>query len=211
MSDPRPERADARLLDALLGPLATALREVSLPLHILLENRFGDLNENQTEMIVAARESVEVADGILRQAQRVRALTGRPRVDRDETTRPLDLCRGALAIANAREAHRGVRVEADLSPALPRIRGDRAQLEEALTILLGDAAARSPDHARVTLGAEEDAECAVQLVIRHGAPMLPESLERLLAVRLVESAGAHVVWGEGETRVRWPYAGPPVT
>lgn len=207
MSDPRPERADAQLLDALLGPLAAALREVALPLHILLENRFGDLNENQVEMIAAAREGVETADRILRQARRVRALAGRPRVDRDETTRPIDLCRGALAIANAREAHRGVRVDADLSPALPRIRGDRAHLEEAITILLGEAAARTPDGGRVTLTAEEDTECAVQLVLRHPGPVLADSLERLLAIRLVEDAGGEVVWSAGETRVRWRYAG----
>lgn len=206
MSDPRPERADAMLLDALLGPLANALREVSLPLHILLEDRFGDLNENQVEMIAAARESVEQADGILRRAQRVRALEGRPRVDRDETTRPIDLCRGALAITAAREAHRGIMVEADLSPALPRIRGDRAHLEEALTILLSDAAAATPQGGRLSLGAEEDAECAVRLVIRHGGGLRPISLDQLLAVRLVESAGGEVVFAAGATRVQWRYA-----
>jgi signal transduction histidine kinase len=199
-------RADALLLDAILGPLASALREVSLPLHILLEAPFGELNENQLEMIAAARASAEEADRVLRQAQRVRSLAGGPRVDRDETTRPIDLCRGALAIASARAAHRAVHVEADLSPALPRVRGDRAYLEEALTMLLGDAAERAPDGGRVTLTAEEDTDCALRLVIRHVGPLLPGALDRMLAARLVESAGAVLVWRHDETRVQWPYA-----
>ena len=62
MTGPMSDRSDAVLLDALLGPLTTALREIGLPLHILLENRFGELNENQAEMIEAARMSREILD-----------------------------------------------------------------------------------------------------------------------------------------------------
>ena len=41
---------------------AKRLEEVRLPLHILLENRFGDLNENQEEMLGAARAAAEATD-----------------------------------------------------------------------------------------------------------------------------------------------------
>ena len=42
-----------------------ALDEVRLPLHILLENRFGDLNENQEEMLAAAQSAVDQAAAML--------------------------------------------------------------------------------------------------------------------------------------------------
>ncbi len=200
-----PDRADAVLLDVLLGPLAESLRQVGLPLHILLESRFGELNENQVEMIAAARASAEEADILLRRAERVRALERQPRVERDETTRPIDLCRGALAIASAREAHRGVRFEADLSPALPRVRGDRAHLEEGLTLLFCDAAARAQADRTITLSAEEDSSSAVHLVLRHGAEPPALSLDRLLAVRLIESTKGDVDAVSGATHVRWRY------
>ncbi len=200
-----PDRSDAVLLDVLLGPLTESLRQVGLPLHILLENRFGDLNENQVEMIAAARASAEEADILLRRAERVRSLERQPRVERDETTRPIDLCRGALAIASAREAHRGVRFEADLSPALPRVRGDRAHLEEGLTLLLCDDAARAQKDRTITVTSEEDVASAVHLVIRHGAAPPPLSLDRLLATRLIESANGDVEAIPGETHVRWRY------
>lgn len=199
-----PERSDAVLLDVLLGPLAEALREIGLPLHILLENRFGELNENQVEMIAAARASAEEADILLRRAERVRAIERQPRLDRDETTRPIDLCRGALAIASAREASRGIRFETDLSPALPRVRGDRAHLEEALTLLFCDAAMRAPAHGAITLAAREDAASAVHLVIGHSAPP-PLTLDLLLARRLVESTGGEVEDADGMTHIRWRY------
>jgi len=200
-----PDRSDAVLLDVLLGPLTESLRQVGLPLHILLENRFGDLNENQVEMIAAARASAEEADILLRRAERVRALERQPRVDRDETTRPIDLCRGALAIASAREAHRGVRFEADLSPALPRVRGDRSHLEEGLTLLLCDDAARAQKDRTITVTSEDDVASAVHLVIRHGAEPALLSLDRLLAMRLIESTNGDVEAQSGETHVRWRY------
>jgi hypothetical protein len=58
-------------LDALVATAAERMREVLLPLHILLENRFGDLNENQEEMLEAARRSADAADAALRHARRV--------------------------------------------------------------------------------------------------------------------------------------------
>jgi len=205
MTGPRPERADAILLDAVLGPLADTLREVGLPLHILLESRFGDLNENQVEMIEAARQAADAADVILRRAERVRAIERQPRIDRDETTRPIDLCRGALAIAGARAAGRGVRFTADLSPALPRVRGDRAHLEEALTLICCDAAEHARENAVIALTAEEDAASAVHLVLRHGAGPGTFTLDRLLAQRLLETAGGEVEFAEGATHIRWRY------
>ncbi len=199
------DRSDAILLDVLLGPLAESLRAIGLPLHILLESRFGELNENQVEMIAAARESAEEADILLRRAERVRALERQPRVDRDETTRPIDLCRGALAIASAREAARGVRFDADLSPALPRVRGDRAHLEEALTLLFCDAAARAPANGTITITAPEEVDSAVHLVVAHGAPPPPLTLDRLLAYRLLQSVGGEVEETDGATHIRWRY------
>jgi len=193
MSEHVQNRSDAILLDAVLGPLAESLRQVALPLHILLENRFGDLNDNQTEMIAAARDSAAAADILLRLAQRVRALEGRPTVARTETTRLLDLCRGALAIASGLEAHRGVRFDVDISPALTRVRGDRAHFEEALTLVLRDAASRASTDTAVAVSATELGPDRVVLRIVHGGGAAPLSLDRLLARRLIEGEGGVLV------------------
>ncbi len=204
-------RSESLLLDALLGPLADAMREVGLPLHILLESRFGDLNENQVEMIEAARLGADAADRLLRRAARIRALEGRPRTPRDESTRPIDLCRGALAIASAQAATRNIRFEVDLSPALPRAVGDRAHLEEALTLLLVDAAGRAVPGAAIAVTSDaappapgHPSAAHLRLRIRHGASEPSPSLARVLALRLVEAEGGAVSFGAGADVVTLP-------
>ena len=58
-------REYAQLLATIADDTAKRLEQVRLPLHILLENRFGDLNENQEEMLGAARTAAEAADADL--------------------------------------------------------------------------------------------------------------------------------------------------
>ena len=152
------------------------------------------------EMIAAARDSVDEADVLLRRARRVRALEGRPTIARTETTRILDLCRGPLAIASGREAHRGVRFEQDLSPALPRVRGDRAHLEEALTLAISDAATRAADGMTVAVHATEQVG-KLHVLLRHGASVGTASLDRLLTRRLVEGEGGSLLDIPGEIQI----------
>ena len=51
-----------RLLDEVLRVVPARLEEMQLPLHILLENPFGELNDNQEELLGAAQTAVETAD-----------------------------------------------------------------------------------------------------------------------------------------------------
>jgi signal transduction histidine kinase len=185
--------------------MAEAIREIGLPLHILLEHRFGELNENQVEMVATARDSSERADGILRRVQRIRSLESRPRSAAQETSRLTDLCRAPLAIVRAREEARGVRVEDDIALTLPRVRGLRIHLEEGLTLLIGDAASHVPDGASLTVigsgGGEAGATLSIEGPIREGPP----GLDRLLAVRLLEVEGATVESDAGSTRVTFAW------
>jgi hypothetical protein len=193
---------DELLLDTILGPLAEAIREINLPLHILLESRFGELNDNQIEMIEAARASASTADILLRQVSRAIALADASPRASEETTRLVDLTRSALAIAGAHESGRGVRFDADVSPALPRVRGDRAHLEEALTLILRDAGATAADGQVVQVIADGSVTPFVTVVVS-GVGLLPRmSLDRLVATRLLAREGGTVVFAPGATTVR---------
>ncbi len=201
MSAPTLAAHDAALLDAILGPLADAVREVGLPLHILLESRFGELNDNQVEMIEAAREHAAAADALLRQVHRIRALDGSAPTATDETTRPLDLFRSGLAIATAHEARRDVRFDSDLSPALARVRGDRTHLAEAITLILREAGAAAATGGQVCITAEEAPDLLLVRVSYAGR--LPRmQVDRLLAARLVEREGGRVEFLDGSTTLQ---------
>ena len=193
---------EALLLEIIREPLAAAIREINLPLHILLDSRFGELNDNQIEMIEAARASATAADILLRQVSRAIALAGASPRASEETTRVIDLARSALAIAGAHEAGRGVRFDADLSPALPRVRGDRAHLEEALTLLLRDAGAAAADGEAVQVTAEASGTPFVTVVVSCRGLLPRMSLDRLVATRLLEREGGTVQFAPGATTLR---------
>lgn len=148
MTQPEETRA---LLDALLGPMAERLRDVNLPLYILLEGRFGELNDNQLEMIHAAQDAARAADGVLRDVQRLLAVKeGSPALGAD-VVRVADLLRAALLVASAEAESVGTKLEVDLPPQLPHVRVNRSAVEEAMTTVLLQAVREQPDGAlRVT-------------------------------------------------------------
>ena len=61
------KRADeyARLASEVATAVSTQLKEARLSLHVLQETHFGELNDNQEEMINAARNGVEAAESEL--------------------------------------------------------------------------------------------------------------------------------------------------
>src|SRR6185312_5510128 len=52
-------REHGELMAQVASTVSKGIDEIRLPLYILLENRFGDLNENQEEMLEAARTAAE--------------------------------------------------------------------------------------------------------------------------------------------------------
>jgi signal transduction histidine kinase len=134
-------RDEATMLAAVAHDSIAQLDEVRLPLHILLETRFGDLNENQEELLRDARNAADAMGAALRRlAQVADADRGALAVQR-ELVQVNDVVRAVLPLARAAAERQGARVDVTLEPGLPRVRADRARLAEALTLFTSDAAA----------------------------------------------------------------------
>ena len=222
--------ASVREYGGLVADAATAaarqLDEIRMPLHILLENRFGDLNDNQEEMLGAARLAADDAQAYL---ERLRAIAD---IERDtlrlriERIRLADIVTARLPGLSAAAARVGVRLSADLSPRLPAIMGDRGRLGEALALLIGDAVHRTPSGGEVQIiGADPHAEdpvgrmaggphsvpdrtapvAAVRLVLLHGDGT-PRATDAALADRLVAAQGGTVHHESDRTLVEMPAA-----
>ena len=135
------ERSEARLreqatmLGATARDLLAQLDEARLPLHILLDAPFGELNENQEELIVTARASTDAMDAALR---RLMVVTD---VDRDALSVLLervalnDVLRAVLPMLRAVAERRNARLEVDLDPAVPRVIADRTRLAAVIALL----------------------------------------------------------------------------
>jgi signal transduction histidine kinase len=131
---------EATMLAAVAHDSIAQLDGVRLPLHILLETRFGDLNENQEELLRDARTAADAMGAALRRlAQVADADRGALTVQR-ELVQVNDVVRAILPIARSAAERNGATVEVSLEPGLPRVWADRARLAEALTIVASQAA-----------------------------------------------------------------------
>jgi signal transduction histidine kinase len=221
------QRADASVQEygTLVSDAAMAaarqLDEIRMPLHILLENRFGDLNDNQEEMLAAARTAADDAQASLERLRQVADIDRGTLRMREERLRLADLVAALLPGLAAEGARGSVAVSADLSPWLPAVSGDRARLGQALSLLTADAVRRTPAGGAVRItGSETDptdragaaapvagpgASAMVHLLVSHG-PVPGRMTDIALADRLITALGGRVQHGDDKTVISLPAA-----
>jgi signal transduction histidine kinase len=195
----------ATLLADAMGDAIRQLDETRLPLHILLDNHFGDLNENQEEMLAAAQSAVEKADQRLRRLREIAELDRGTITLRRDSVRAGDLIASLLPGLNAEGQEMGVHVTADVEPALPRVRGDRARLQEACSLLLGERLRSLPPGSSVEITAAKGGD-GVQIAVKHPGSMSgpPTDADAALSRRLIAAVGGRVEDKAGETVVTLP-------
>ena len=185
------QRAYAELLGLASRDALQRLDEIRLPLHILLENHFGDLNENQEEMLGSARAAAEQAGDAFQRLEEIADIDRGTLVMRRDRVRPADLVAGVLPALVAEGVQRGVRVTAEVAPALQSILGDRGRLQLALELLLHDCLRRTPSGGEVRVSADVSGRDVV-FVARHGDGV-SNPLATALGRRLVEAQGGSVI------------------
>ena len=179
----------AVLMATLAEDVAKRLAEVRLPLHILLENHFGELNENQDEMLTAARTAADAADRDVAAMQRLADLDRGARTLRRDRILPGDLVKAMLPTLQAQAEADGRSLHVDLEPLVPAITGDQPVLQESLASLLGGAMAGAGEH-QMDLKLEKAAEgCVITL---RGAGDVPRTVHTALAIRLIGTMGGRV-------------------
>ncbi len=167
------------------------LDEIRLPLHILLENHFGDLNENQEEMLGTARAAAEQAGDAFQRLGEIADLDRGALTLRRERLRPGDVVTSVVhGLASAAQS-RNVRVTADVAPALQAIPGDRGRLQLALELLLGECLRRTADGQELHVTADVVGQELV-VTATHGDGAA-DPIAVALGERLVTAHGGRVV------------------
>ncbi|MEO7038777.1 MAG: hypothetical protein ABI446_01540 [Gemmatimonadaceae bacterium] len=192
-----------RLLTEVLRVMPARLQESQLPLHILLDSPFGELNDNQEELLGAAQSAVEAADLEIR---RLRKLLDLERGAVTFVIKPvgmIELMRAPLAIAAARADKRSVGHEWNVPPTMPRVLVDLSHVQEALTSALGRAIDATAEGERVVLSVAESADGEfVTVTIAHGAHAVELSSESLLAERTISLQGGSLRDDNGLTEIK---------
>jgi signal transduction histidine kinase len=184
-------RDQATMLAGVVSDAIAQLDGVRLPLQILLESPFGELNENQEELLRDARNASDAIDVALRQLAQVAD------VDRDalpvqqELVQVNDVVRSVLPLARAAAERRGARTEAVLEPGLPRVLGDRTRLAQALTLFVTDAAeASGPNSPLIITTARDGSHALIRISPPHPSASGGNGAAALiLASRLIGAQG----------------------
>lgn len=194
----------ARLIAEAATSISTPLAEARLSLHVLQENHFGELNDNQEEMINAARMGVESAELELEHLRTIADLDRGKIVMDVQLVKAADIIRSLLPLLKSRADKKTVRVLSEIEPGLPRVSGDRAKLHDAFNLLLNDAVTYAVPGTSLSIHASAE-KSTVVIVINHGAPH-SSTADLLLAQRLVAAQGGSVRADGGATVVTLPQA-----
>ncbi|HEY4217227.1 MAG TPA: hypothetical protein VGM67_08815 [Gemmatimonadaceae bacterium] len=195
-------REYAALLAGIADDTAKRLEEVRLPLHILLENHFGDLNENQEEMLGAARTAAEAVDADLVSLRQIGELDLGDQPLRRDRMKPSELIEALRPMLVAAAESVGAAIEVNVAPLLPAIMGDRARLQDALAVALGDAVRSSPSGSRVQLRVDlHGSELRIDM---SGIGDLTPSVRLTLAARVVAAHGGTLAWRQRSVTIEIP-------
>jgi two-component system sensor histidine kinase KdpD len=196
----------AALLAETSSALARQVDEIRLPLHILLANHFGDLNENQEEMLAAAKSAAEAAAVELERLKEIADLDRGALRLRREPIRIATLLDGLRPILQADAERTRVTVVIDVDPRLPRVAGDRVRLQEALAILLRHAVRQAVPGTKLLIAAACDGS-DVSIDLGDAAATTLDA-DVALARRVILAHGGRLEPRAGGTRLRLPAAPP---
>jgi signal transduction histidine kinase len=193
----------------LLAEAATSaskqLAEARLSLHVLQDNHFGELNDNQEEMIGAAREATEAAEVELNHLREIADIDRGALTLRRDLVKPGEIIKSLQPLLNAQATKQGVRILLELEPALPRVVGDRGRLQDALGLILKDAVRYALPGTSISVHAASDPS-AVTIIVNHGSPHSYTG-DVALADRLIRAQGGSVNHRADSTTITLERAG----
>jgi signal transduction histidine kinase len=185
-------KEESTMLAGVVNDAIAQLDEVRLPLQILLESPFGELNENQEELLRDARAAADTIDVALRRLAQVADVDREALPVQRELVQVNDVVRSVLPLARAAAERQGARTESSLEPGLPRVLGDRARLAEALSLFVTSAAAASGPDKPLTVGTARDGSRAIVRVSPADGAALGTVPALILAARLISAQGGSV-------------------
>jgi signal transduction histidine kinase len=196
-------REEATMLAGLVSDSLSQLNEVRMPLHILLEAPFGELNENQEELLRDARSATDAIDTALRRLGQVAEVDRGTLPVQRELVQVNDVVRSILPLARAAAERRGARIDSALEPGLPRVLADRPRLAEALALLVAESANEANNERPLAISTARDgARAVIRIVPAATAKDRTGASTSIFAERLITAQGGELARREGGLDVR---------
>lgn len=187
----------ATMIAEVVAVAAKQVKEVSMPIHILLNTAFGQLDENQEELLGAAEVALEELSNQLNHLREIADADRGALKLQPEPVRLGDVLRGLEPLLRSLASTVGVLLEFNVAPALPRALGNTSRLRDALRLALSDAIRYAVPGTTVRLAVWPEGEKIV-VSVDHGSPHA-YSASLILADRLLAAQGGSVTVEDGRT------------
>jgi hypothetical protein len=208
MSTPIAQDTDyASALAAAATSAERSLDNARIPLHILLTAQFGELNDNQEEML---RDAAAALDDIAEELRALRDIAGADRAAasaRRDIVRIGEIVRALQPELLAQASRSDVSLTINIAPALPSTTGAFTQLRDAIRLTLADDIRYAIPGSTVTIDAVATTD-EIRITSCCGAAR-SVSVSLLLAERLLIGQGARLEQGDGRTTIAIPRLAPP--
>lgn len=205
----KPLCSDADYASALAASAKSAERSLGdarIPIHILLTAQFGELNDNQEEMLRDAASALDRIAEELRALREIAGADGTVAGTRRGIVRIGDILRALQPELLAQASRADVSLMVDIAPGLPSAIGAVTQLRDAIRLALADEIRYAIPGSTVTIAAIASAD-EIQITSCCGASR-SVSVSLLLAERLLSGQGARLEQADGKTTIAIPTAAP---
>jgi hypothetical protein len=185
-----------------------ALGEARVPIHILLTTQFGNLNENQEEMLGAAQVALDQLASELRVLRTLAEPEIVEELNEDRVARIGEILRDLEPQLRDQSARSGVILGIAIQPGIAPVRGSVVKLRDAIRLALADEiryaipgsnlaidAMITTDGSRITIG------CGIARSVTTGL---------LLAKRLLSAQGATLSHVDGVTTIDFSGTAPAI-
>lgn len=227
------DKLNTEFLSALFSKLGEPLHSLQLALHALIEGYAGEIEETQSEMLLAARDNAEQLEEIMADLLELAEIESGARRLFTERLRPVDVARTAVDRFRSAAESKHIKLENKVWSDLSWAVGDRQAVRRIFDNLLSNALRHTPRDGTVTIEAAERVD-RVFFSVRDTGEGIPEEflpniftrfsrvgdrpsggtgLGLALVKRLVEAQGGQILVesrvGEGTTfSFTLPVGGP---
>jgi len=149
------DRLKTEFISVASSRLREPLHSLKLALHTLIEGYAGELNENQEDLLVSAREGADKLDELMSDLLEIAEIESGTRRLATERLRPIDLAREAAERFQVIADSKDIRLENNVWPDLPWVVGDRRAVASIFDNLLSNAIRHTGRGGSVTIEASE--------------------------------------------------------
>jgi signal transduction histidine kinase len=150
-----------------------------MSLHLLLEEKRGSLNPQQTELLLAAREESERLTVIVEELLDLGRMESGQTMLEIERMSPHQLAQDSLEPFQVEARDKGIRLDNTVPDDLPEVLGDAKRLQHVMSNLLSNALRFTDPGGAVSVGAELETGMVRFAVTDTGAGIAADDVDRV--------------------------------